>query len=199
MINSLQELLEKKPEEVQTWWKNVCLGNQNVPDKFNWHGLADCAASKARELVNKFSEDHRYSLIWAEVAVSIYEFLAQKYPNASESYLYSSMTLRAYMILNFGVISGYSVLDTNKIVKWFFDNLNISYQEAFIKSADWQAAILTKNPEEMRKKFENNLEDIRILRFIKTRLNVIKLLCQSSTFQPSQELKDWISLWKQLP
>ncbi|MGV0103673.1 DUF1822 domain-containing protein [Nostoc sp. DSM 114160] len=198
--NFLIVLLQKEPEQVQAWLRMVWAEPQQVPEKFNWLGLAEISTFRAQELANEESkESHSESLAWAEIATSVYEFLAENNPSFSESYLYSLMGLRAYTILKFGAIPGNPVLDVQQIVNWFFDNLHISYQEALVKAADWREALAAKNPEETQKKFDSELEDFRKLRLIKNRLSIIKYLSKSKDFIPNEELNIWISLWEKLP
>ncbi|MEH1968445.1 MULTISPECIES: hypothetical protein [unclassified Nostoc] len=198
--NLLRVLLQKDPEQVQTWLRMVWAEQQQVPEKFNWLGLAEISTFRAQELANQESnESHSESLAWAEIATSVYEFLAENNPTFSESYLYSLMGLRAYTILKFGALPGNPVLDIQQIVNWFFDNLHISYQEALIKATDWRETLAANNPEETQKKFESELEDIRKLRLIKNRLGIIKRLSKSKYFLPNEELNIWISLWEKLP
>ncbi|MEH1950030.1 MAG: hypothetical protein V7K77_24210 [Nostoc sp.] len=177
--NFLRVLLQQDAEHIQTWLRMVWAKQQQVPEKFNWLGLAQVSTSNAQELANEESnESHSESLAWAEIATSVYEFLAENNPSFSERYLDSSMGLRAYTILKFGAIPGNRVLDIYLIINWFFDNLHISYQEALIKAADWREALATNNPEETQKKFNSELEDFRKLRLIKSRLeDVLKVVC----------------------
>ncbi|MEH2105440.1 hypothetical protein [Nostoc sp.] len=198
--NLLRVLLQKDVEHIQTWLTMVWAEQQQVPEKFNWLGLAEVSTSRAQELANEESnESHSESLAWAKIATSVYEFLAENNPSFSERYLDSLMTLRAYMILKFGAIPENPVLDIYLIINWFFDNLHISYQEALIKAADWRKALAAKNPEETQKKFDSELEDFRKLRFIKSRLRIIKYLSKSKHFLPNEELNTWISVWEKLP
>ena len=199
MINSLQEVLEKQPDEIKIWMKNVLEKNEQIPEHFNWHGLADCAASNARTGVDKSHEKHNSALAWAEVASLIYGFLSKKYPESSSSYLYSEMTLRMFMISTFGIDKNSNVLNSDKIVAWFFDDLEMSYESALVKSTKWREDLSNKNTEEMKEIFENNFEDIKKLRSIKSRLNIINQLCQVLTFNPSEKLCSWLSIWKILP
>ncbi len=198
--NFLRVLLQKDPEQVQAWLRIVWAEQQQIPEKFNWLVLAQVSTFNAQELANEESnESHSESLAWAQVATSVYEFLAENNPSFPESYLYSLMGLRAYMILKFGALPGNQVLDIQQIVNWFFDNLHISYQEALIKATDWRETLAVNNPEETQKKFESELEDIRKLRLIKNRLGIIKRLSKSKDFLPNEELNIWISLWDKLP
>ncbi|WP_448269855.1 hypothetical protein [Nostoc sp. DSM 114159] len=198
--NFLIVLLQKEPEQVQAWLRMVWAEPQQVPEKFNWLGLAEVSTFRAQELANEeFNESHSESLAWAEIATSVYEFLAENNPSFSELYLNSLMGLRAYMIVKFGAFPENPVLDIQQIVTWFFDNLHISYQEALTKAADWREALAAKNPEETQKKFDSELEDFRKLRLIKNRLSIIKYLSKSKDFVPNEELNIWISLWEKLP
>ncbi|MEH1938452.1 MAG: hypothetical protein V7L14_33065 [Nostoc sp.] len=198
--NLLRVLLQKDTDEVQVWLRMVWAEQQQVPEKFNWLGLAEVSTFKAQELAKEESnESHSESLAWAQVATSVYEFLAENNPSFSERYLDSLMGLRAYMILKFGAIPRNPVLDIQQIVNWFFENLHISYQEALIKATDWREALAANNPEETQKKFDGELEDFRKLRLIKNRLGIIKRLSKSKDFLPNEELNIWISLWEKLP
>ncbi|MEH2230171.1 MAG: hypothetical protein V7K71_11095 [Nostoc sp.] len=198
--NFLRVLLQKEPEQVQAWLRMVWAEPQQVLEKFNWLGLAEVSTFNAQELANEASNQfHLESLAWAEIASSVYEFLAENNPSFSERYLDSLMGLRAYMIVKFGALPENPVLDIQQIVTWFFDNLHISYQEALIKAADWREALAANNPEETQKKFDSELEDFRKLRLIKNRLSIIKYLSKSKDFLPNEELNIWISLWEKLP
>lgn len=48
------------------------------------------------------------------------------------------MMLRAYMISKLGAIPGNLVLDSSRIVDWFFKNLKISPKEALTIALSWQ-------------------------------------------------------------
>ncbi|WP_335017143.1 hypothetical protein [Nostoc sp.] len=146
--NFLRVLLQKDPEQVRTWLRMVWAEQQQVPEKFNWLGLAEVSTFRAQELANEESnESHSESLTWAEIASSVYEFLAENNLSFSERYLDSLMGLRTYMILKFGALPGNRVLDIQQIVNWFFDNLHISYEEALIKATDWREALAANDPE----------------------------------------------------
>jgi hypothetical protein len=80
--NFLTVLLQKDPEQVQTWLRMVWAEQHQVPEKFNWLGLAEVSTFKTQELANEESnESHSESLAWAEVATSVYEFLAENNPS----------------------------------------------------------------------------------------------------------------------
>ncbi|MCC5647993.1 hypothetical protein LC607_34850 [Nostoc sp. CHAB 5824] len=197
--NLLKTLLQQDVEQVQSWLKSVLSEQEQVPENFNWLGLAESSTFNAQELVGKSNEDNLSSLAWAEVSISIYEFLAKNNSRFSDRYLSSSMSLRAYMIIRIGTISGHSILDIEQILDWFFARLEFSYEEALIKATAWRDALSKNNPEDNQKYFDANLEDIKILRDIKNRLIIIKLLYDNKKIDTTKELNAWISLWEKLP
>ncbi len=197
-VKLLKFLLQQNPEQVQSWLKNVWTEQKLVPEKFNWLSLAELSASKAREMASNKSEYNSSSIAWADVSTSVYEFLAQKHPEFSPGYLSCSMNLRADMIVKFGAIPNNSVLGTEIIINWFFDNLEISYQDALIKTTDWRDTLASNDVIKIKNKFEADMEDMKKISFIKNRLNTIKLLFQSKDFYPSEELNNWILLGETL-
>jgi hypothetical protein len=54
----LRILLQKNAEQVQSWLKIVWSEQQQVPENFNWLGLAQVSTSRVQELVIKSNEDH---------------------------------------------------------------------------------------------------------------------------------------------
>ena len=185
--NFLKESLQNYPAEAKAWLADVDSGMQKLPEKFNWLGFAEVAALNAHTESN---------LLWAEVAISVYERLAQEAKDkandasrdSADSATISAMMLRAASIAKHGSISGDRVLDVNRIISWFWDSLTISRQEAATLAAKWT---------------ELSIEKIRELRQIKNRLGVISLLadsekCVSPELQ-EPELQAWLSLRRQLP
>lgn len=174
----LNNLLQQSPSQVIAWLESVWTGQQQAPEKFNWLGLAEVTAAQARAQGDQ---------AWAQVAIMIYEWLAASGSLApTDEYIDSAMTLRAYMIGKKGPVPGDPVLDMDYIVRWFFENLPISYEEAEHKAAfrRWRTA---------------NIQEIKALRGIKNRLRVIASLVNSGRLQPDQELNAWLSLRDQLP
>ncbi|MEC4806823.1 MAG: hypothetical protein SAJ72_21410 [Jaaginema sp. PMC 1080.18] len=103
--NKLKVLLEQDVEQVQFWLDQVWAGKQQITDNFNWHGLAEVAASQAREFALQSPPCRSLSLAWAKVAISIYEFLINHHSKYEirASFFYSLMMLRAYLIVKFGI------------------------------------------------------------------------------------------------
>lgn len=179
----LNELLQQDACDVLTWVKQVREGKLQSPINFNWHGLAEAAAMEAR--LNYGDNSPTLNLSWAEVATSIYDYLANLAgESAGESFLISSMLLRVAMIADFGAIPGHPVLDIDQVINWFFDSLKMSPDEAKQKAPNWRNC---------------SINEIRELRKIKNRLKVIFVLIDSGKLVPNVELSTWLSLRSQLP
>ncbi len=178
----LNEILQQDATEVLNWLKHVRKGELPLPINFNWHGLAEAAAFDAR--LDYGDNSPLVNLAWAEVATSIYDFLAQSARSGGESFLISSMLLRAAMIAELGAIPDHPVLDVDRVINWFFDSLKISLNEAMKKADNWKSC---------------SLEEIRELRKIKNRLKVISVLVESGKIIPRVELGTWLALRNKLP
>jgi hypothetical protein len=178
----LSKLLDQDPAEVLSWLKQVWSGELRSPINFNWHGLAEAAANEAR--LDYGNGSPTLNLTWAEVATSIYDRLAELAgESAGESFVISSMLLRAAMIAELGAIPGHPVLDIDRVIDWFLHSLKMSPDEAAKKAANWRNC---------------SIDEIRELRRIKNRLNVVSVLVESGKFVPI-ELNTWLSLQSRLP
>lgn len=60
--NLLKTLLQQDIEQVQSWLKSVLLEQEQVPENFNWLGLAEICTFNAQELVCTSNKDHLCSL-----------------------------------------------------------------------------------------------------------------------------------------
>lgn len=187
-LPELDKLSLREASEIREWLTNVNLGKAIVPKDFNWLGLADRAAFKARQLGN-FNKNN---LIWAKIAVEIYEKLARD-NGGQECLQRSAMMLKTYLIIQVGSDVDPDFLNVARIVDWFFDNLKITYDEVLKRIEYWQKS--AKSTEEMPD-YVNNL---RLLRKIKTRLKVIALLADYNKISINQELNNWLSLMEKLP
>jgi hypothetical protein len=168
---------------VLAWLKQVWSGQLQSPENFNWHGFAEAAAFDARSNLDNSSLVS--SLSWAEVATSVYEHLGNSASeSAAELYRNSSMLLRTAMIAKLGSVPGNPVLDIDQVVNWFFNELKISPDEANKKATNWRNC---------------NIQEIRELRKIKNRLNIISVLIESDKLTPNQKLSTWLSLKSKLP
>lgn len=198
----LNDLLQQDATQVQAWLNSVWAGQQQVPEGFHWHGLAEGAAFRARGESNLTF--HLPNIEWAKVSTSVYDFLAenQHNPNSRDSFKLSSMMLRAFMIKKNGVVAGDPILDADQIINWFLTKLDVSYDEALIKATAWREFFQRGFKDSSGNKKE--LHDIEVkeilkLRLIKNRLAVIEALAESDQFQPNEELSAWLSLRDKLP
>lgn len=178
----LNELLQHDATEVRDWLKQVWSGQLPSPINFNWHGLAEAAAFDAR--LDYGDNSPFINLSWAEVATSIYDYLAQRAGSGGESFLISSMLLRAAMIAELGAIPGHPVLDIDKVINWFYDSLKMSLDEAMTKADNWKNC---------------SFEEIRELRKIKNRLKIIFVLAESDKIISNNELSTWLAIRDKLP
>jgi hypothetical protein len=172
----LNKLIQQDAAEVKDWLRRVESDEQEPPAGFNWLGLAEAAA---------FDAQSASDLAWAEVAITVYERLAESTnPSGRESLMLSSKMLRAAMIAKLGAVPDHPILDLDQIICWFERSLTMSYQEATEKAANWRKC----NPEEIRE-----------LRRIKNRLQVISVLADSDKYSLNPELKAWLELREKLP
>lgn len=172
----LNDLLQQDAAEVQVWLRSIESSSLKPPLEFNWLGLAEAAAIEAQSASD---------LAWAEVAISVYERLAAEANNsAQESLMISSMLLRASMIARFGSVPGHLVLDIYLIMRWFCDQMMMSWDSVAKKAANWHSC---------------SIEEIRELRRIKNRLGVISVLANSDKYVLNSELNNWLSLREKLP
>lgn len=181
----IDRILEQDAESVLIWVKNIFSGQTAQLQEFNWLLLADISSTKARKGQNGSGLPDRK---WAEVATTIYDRLAdaakQKKPGSGESFTISSMMLRAVAIAKLGVISDHPVLDVNLILQWFWDNIKESREEVEKKATNWKTL---------------PIEEIRQLRQLKNRLNVIAALADSDKYVLNEELNTWLSVREKLP
>ena len=173
---SLQELLQQSPAQLLDWLHKVEKGHQQVPLNFNWLGLAEAASFEARSLK---------SLIWAEVAIAVYQRLVDNADAVGKAGLISSnMHLRAFMITQLGAIRNNTILDPDYIVQCFFENLPYSYEQIKRETVHWRTL---------------PIQEIKALKLIKSRLSVITSLVDNHKIHPDTELQAWLSLQKDLP
>ncbi len=165
------------------WVQSVRAGLKQVPHDFNWSGLAEAAALRAR-----YGNDQTSSqpdLEWAKVAILIYSYLMDEVDSPNRASLeHSEMSLKAYLTGKLGAVPNDPILDVDQIIQWFFENLHISLDEAEKKASSWRK--LAK-------------EEILELQQIKNRLAIIKTLADSNLLPPNQELSAWLALREKLP
>ena len=186
LVTQPNQILQQDAESAWAWLQNILARDSDLPAEFNWLGLAEAAADNA--YASSSYEANTTDIKWAEIATTIYERLAaiadKAKSGSGESLRISAMMLRAGMIDKFGVVSDHPVLDINIIFQWFRQNLKLSCEEVEKKAANWRVL---------------PVEEIRELRQLKNRLQVISAINDSNKFGLEPDIKAWLSLRKQLP
>lgn len=180
-IPSVTELFTLEPAEVQSWLDSVLSCRERLPKDFNWRLLAENSAHLAR-----WSDD----VEWARVGIRVYDWLHSLDPHHNDS----SMTLRAYFIERLGGVSNDPLLDPNVILRWFYENLPMSFVEAeqgIPKCTETIAKGNIQGPDD--------LQLCRELRQIKNKLNIIALLVESEAVCPDNELQKWLEIRTKIP
>lgn len=173
---SVSQLLERGPNDLWTWVQEAQEGRKSVPDNFNWHGLAECAGQNAHK-------PDAENLVWARIAVAVYEALANEHPDSS--FLLSAMFIRARMIGLLGPRPKDAVLDPDMIRAWFSKDLSCGPDEAMARSeAAWKS---------------RNVAELRTLRRIKNKLAVIEHLRSGKRSPPFDEYTGWLAVQDKLP
>lgn len=184
--NLVHKLLSQEPSEVQTWLRCAWEGQCPIPHNFNWHGLADVAAANARDTLN---------LDWAEISVSVYDYLCRIVPDNCASWTISAMTLRAFLIMNMGPVAGSTILDPELIFTWVLASLPGPLSDVRQQIAPGREWLL----EQIAQRKPNALEQVRELRRLKNRLSVIQGLSDEQILPPDHELQAWLALRPELP
>ncbi|HIK09310.1 MAG TPA: hypothetical protein IGS52_03410 [Oscillatoriaceae cyanobacterium M33_DOE_052] len=186
LVTQPNQILQQDAELAMDWLQNIWAADFYLPAEFNWLGLADAAAANAYD--SQKYQANSTNIKWAEIATKIYDRLAaiadKSKSGSGESLRISSMMLRAGMIDKFGVVDHHPVLDINIILQWFRQNLNLSCEEVEKKAANWRVL---------------PVEEIRELRQLKNRLQVISAINDSNKFGLEPEIKAWLSLREKLP
>lgn len=179
----LRRLLQEDVLHVLAWIDEVRMSRQEVPGNFNWLGLAEAAALRARSALDP---------AWARVAIAAYDQITgPDKPRDREAILCSSMQLRAYMIATLGPRPGDTVLDPEVVLNWFTANLPFSLDHA----TKVVASLRGLDEQGMRQR----IDEMRQMRRLKNRTFVLKTLSSSDRIQLSQEAQSWIALWDELP
>lgn len=191
-IETANDVLNLPAEEAKQWINEVWSGKRKVDNNFNWHGMAEVAGDYGTS--EKKYVNGKPNLKWTEISVSIYEKLAMS-GNSKDyrSFMPSAMQHRAWAITRHGERKGDYILDPDIIVRWFFNDLKLSYEEALKKSLEFRSL---KSVDEI-KNFD--IELLRELKNIKIHLSPIKWLVENSNYKPSEELAKWLEIRTKLP
>jgi len=140
------------------------------------------------------------SLDWAEVAVRSCELEALNCSGTErENALLRAMQLRSWFITKMGSRPNHLVLDKEIILHWAMEELDVSIQTVKEKAAlIWEDVARIKgssNPEDMQRVHD----DLRHLRLIKHRLDVVKVLADCGELPTDSILNEWLEVREQLP
>jgi hypothetical protein len=116
-----------------------------------------------------------------------------------EESLLNAMNLRSWFISRLGLRPGHFVLDKEVILHWVMDGLKLP-----IQTAQEKARLLGENL--ARAKNSQNPEDLgRVgrelsqLRWIKHRLNIVRVLADCDELPSDTVLREWLQLRESLP
>lgn len=163
-------LLDTGPAGVRRWMDGGAGANKATV----LLGIAQGAASCARSTL---------SLDWLEVAIELYERLAQV-EGKGEAGLLAAMHLRAYFIVRLGAGEAHPLLNVSALAEWFRRLAPFSPEEAAARAERW-----TERP----------IEQIRELRDLKNRLAVFEELNKAGLLNQLPDIRDWLAIRKQLP
>lgn len=140
------------------------------------------------------------SLDWAEIAVRAAELQAlNRSGTERENALFWAMRLRSWFIAKMGSRPNHLVLDKEIILRWAMQELDIPMQTVKEKAAlIWKDAARAKgssNPEDRQRVHD----DLKQLRRIKHRLNVVKVLADCGELPNNSILNEWLEIREQLP
>jgi hypothetical protein len=177
-------LIKQDVDTVEGWLDDVWKGVRKVPEDFDWPNLAAAITVRARA-ANGPDCYSKPDLQWGRLAIAIYQYtMTLVDPLTKLSLENSMMHLKGYLILYYGNIVGDPVLDANRIIEWFFQNLHLSLEEAVKQAANM------KNLE---------IEELLRLRYIKERLSIIRFLSEDKVLEPDEELSKWLAIQQRLP
>jgi hypothetical protein len=143
------------------------------------------------------------SLEWAEVAVRAAELEARNGRGIDrEEALLNAMNLRSWFIVRKGSRPGHLVLDTGIILSWVMDGLTLPMATAGEKGmALWENLARAKASPDSEA-IRSVTKDLHDLRWIKHRLNVVKVLVSCGELPETSEtsvLNEWLKILESLP
>jgi hypothetical protein len=176
-----QTLLKGEALAAQQWVENAESNPDSVPG-FNWHGLAEGAATNAHKAVTLTDAD-----AWAAISVRTYDRLAIPASDVERRSLeLSAMHLRASMIERHGAAHEHPVRDPQTLVGWFRKTIPMPPKQAELEASQLRALPADR--------WSEHTDRVRALRALKNRIGVFRTLDE-----PPDELRPWLRLWPLLP
>jgi hypothetical protein len=187
---------EKTPDKLNQWLDDVWSGKVAYTKDLNsWLFIAQSIYQNV--LNDPEIENNIPSKSWAATSISIYEYLDKCSDSEFDSSMYSANNIRIKLIEHFGNIKGDYVCDVDSIYDWFFNSITMTLKEVKQKSIGWGSNIveLSRDSDEYKHAFKN----IRELRAIKNKLNVIQSLYQLGYKPDGYDIEPWIQIKADLP
>lgn len=193
-------LLEQDPRLVLRWLYEAWEGTRQVPEGFNWVGLAEISAGLAHHKDGTLSSPP--DLDWARVAVLVNTFLiheakaygrvyfsARVVPPEERERVNSTfeervMLIRVNFLLRLGSVPGDPVLDINLLVQSFFEGVTLSPEEALSQCAAGRKAL--------------SREQAWKLGQIRRNLELLRPLAEQHLLPANQKLLAWYSIRERL-
>lgn len=197
MKNILNQLFkETTPVKLNLWLDDVWSGKiEYKQDTNSWLFII---AGIYQNVLNDPEVNNKIpSKLWAATSISIYEYLDKNSDSLFDSSMESANYIRIKLIEKFGNIKGDYVCDVDNIYDWFFNILTMTLKEVKQKSKGWDSniVVLSRDSEEYKHAFNN----IRELRTIKNKLNVIESIYQLGYKSDEYDIEQWIQIKNDLP
>ncbi len=161
------------------WYHAVQTAGHPVPTGFNWQGLAQGAALRAR--ITEAEE----SLAWAEMSVAVYGRLSKEYPE--KTFDQSEMYCRASTIEKHGIDGGHHLRNPDVIFDWFRETAPVDVAGV--------QALIDRLADPMTVEFEEQV--VKPLRDLKERLHVLRALEEDCAIP--QDIAAYFPFWHDLP
>jgi hypothetical protein len=140
------------------------------------------------------------SLEWAEVAVRAAELDASRNTGTvREEALLDAMRLRSWFICRHGSRPEHVVLDKEIVLRWATDGLNLSIQKAKASATTFWADVAKAQGSADSEALSRIAKEISQLRWIKHRLNIVKVLADCGELPVDSELREWLQVRESLP
>ena len=143
---------------------------------------------------------HQRSLDWAEVAIRAAELDSNSGSDTErEESLLSAMTLRSWFISQMGSRPGHFVLDKETVIQWAMAALTLSICEVKDRAMSFWENLKRAKESSNSDALQQTAKDAHQLRWIKHRLNIIKVLVDCGELPSDSVLGEWLQLRESLP
>jgi hypothetical protein len=178
MKTDINELLKRHPAEIYLWLEDWIKQGKPVSHdtEINWLGLAESAAANACNQYECHTVLER--ILWANIGVTVREHLAKGESEFLTSAA-SAMAIRHNLIMDFGNHPGDPLCDSNVILKWFYDTLPMTLEEARIEAQNWH-----EHPDKRKIEFRYAIE----------RLELLQHLAGAGKMEMDRDLPAWLEL-----